>query len=147
MKHATVYLRVKLANGSDSQGTGWFVEPGVIITNAHVLNIHGGDKRLLRGRLEAGWTLLGKISFWLVVAVLVLTGRMLRAVLLSPAGLPQWAEWLLPFIPPLLVLFWVGYLRMRSQRTMRLGLALLDLVAQELGLIKLTDANQAAPRA
>ena len=46
VKHATVYLRVKLANGSDSQGTGWFIEPGIIVTNAHVLNIHGGDKRL-----------------------------------------------------------------------------------------------------
>jgi hypothetical protein len=98
---------------------------------------HGGDKRLLRGRLEAGWTLLGKISFWLVVATLVLIGRMLRAVLLSQASLPLWADWLLPFIAPLLVLLWVGYLRMRTQRTMRLGLALLDVVAQELGLTKL----------
>jgi len=45
VKHGTVHLQVKLANGSTSEGSGWFVDRGMIITNAHVLNMHGGDKR------------------------------------------------------------------------------------------------------
>jgi hypothetical protein len=45
-KAATVHLKVKLANGADAEGSGFFVEPGLLITNAHVLNIHAGDKRL-----------------------------------------------------------------------------------------------------
>ncbi len=46
VKHGTVHLHVKLANGNVSEGSGWFVDRGFIITNAHVLNMHGGDKRL-----------------------------------------------------------------------------------------------------
>src|SRR5262245_32677790 len=46
VKHGTVHLQVKLANGNTSEGSGWFVDRGMIITNAHVLNMHGGDKRL-----------------------------------------------------------------------------------------------------
>jgi V8-like Glu-specific endopeptidase len=45
VKHGTVHLHVKLANGNQAEGSGWFVERGFIITNAHVLNMHGGDKR------------------------------------------------------------------------------------------------------
>ena len=45
VKRGTVHLKVKRANGSTAEGSGWFVEPGMIITNAHVLNMHGGDKR------------------------------------------------------------------------------------------------------
>ena len=48
VKHATVYLRVKMANGTDAQGTGWFVEPGLIVTNAHVLGLMGAASRLPR---------------------------------------------------------------------------------------------------
>ena len=45
VKHGTVHLKVKQANGNTSEGSGWFVDRGMIITNAHVLNMHGGDKR------------------------------------------------------------------------------------------------------
>src|SRR5262245_31691219 len=46
VKHGTVHLSVKLANGNMSEGSGWFIDRGMVITNAHVLNMHGGDKRL-----------------------------------------------------------------------------------------------------
>lgn len=52
VKHATVYLRVKMGNGTEAQGTGWFVEPGLIITNAHVLGLQGAASRLPQ-RIEA----------------------------------------------------------------------------------------------
>jgi len=45
VKHGTVHLHVKLANGNEAEGSGWFVDRGFIMTNAHVLNMHGGDKR------------------------------------------------------------------------------------------------------
>jgi S1-C subfamily serine protease len=45
VKHGTVHLHVKLANGNTAEGSGWFVDRGFVITNAHVLNMHGGDKR------------------------------------------------------------------------------------------------------
>ncbi len=45
VKRATVLLKVKLANGGEAEGTGWFVEKGLIVTNAHVLNMQGGDLR------------------------------------------------------------------------------------------------------
>lgn len=46
VKRGTVHLKAKLANGGTAEGSGWFVERGLIITNAHVLNMHGGDKRM-----------------------------------------------------------------------------------------------------
>ena len=46
VKHGTVTGKLKLANGNTVEGSGWFVDRGLIITNAHVLNMHGGDKRL-----------------------------------------------------------------------------------------------------
>ncbi|MBS0266453.1 MAG: trypsin-like peptidase domain-containing protein [Planctomycetes bacterium] len=45
VKHATVHLKAKLANGQPSEGSAWFVGKGFLITNAHVLNMQGGDKR------------------------------------------------------------------------------------------------------
>lgn len=46
VKHATVQLRVKLANDSIAEGSGWFaVEKGLIITNAHVLGMVDADSR------------------------------------------------------------------------------------------------------
>ncbi len=45
-KRGTVHLHVKQANGSVAEGSGWFVDGGMVITNAHVLNMHGGDKRV-----------------------------------------------------------------------------------------------------
>src|SRR5579872_586427 len=46
VKRGTVHLHVKQANGTTAEGSGWFVDRGMIITNAHVLNMHGGDKRV-----------------------------------------------------------------------------------------------------
>jgi hypothetical protein len=85
---------------------------------------HGGNKRLLRGRLTAHWTLLGKAFLWTVVAFV--------AIFLAVTAHALWAlsAWLL-------VVLVAAYLHLRALRTLRLGAALLDLSAQELGLIKL----------
>jgi S1-C subfamily serine protease len=46
VKRATVYLRVVLADGKISQGSGFFgVLPNLILTNAHVIGMHGADGR------------------------------------------------------------------------------------------------------
>jgi glycosyltransferase involved in cell wall biosynthesis len=85
---------------------------------------HGGNKRLLRARLSAHWTLLAKASLWAAVGFvalfLVVTNRALWSL----------SAWLL-------VAFLTGYLHLRAHRTLRLGLGLLDLTAQEISLIKL----------
>jgi tetratricopeptide (TPR) repeat protein len=40
VKRATVYLRVRLANGNTVEGSGFFaVQPGLVLTNAHVLGM------------------------------------------------------------------------------------------------------------
>ncbi|MBL8793351.1 MAG: trypsin-like peptidase domain-containing protein [Planctomycetia bacterium] len=46
VKRATVYLRVTLQNNSAAQGSGFFaVEPGIVLTNAHVLGMLVGQTR------------------------------------------------------------------------------------------------------
>ena len=46
VKRATVYLRVTLQNNSTAQGSGFFaVEPGIVLTNAHVLGMLVGQTR------------------------------------------------------------------------------------------------------
>ncbi|HKI35892.1 MAG TPA: trypsin-like peptidase domain-containing protein [Gemmataceae bacterium] len=46
-KRATVYLQVKLPDGSTVQGSGFLgVEPGLVVTNAHVLGMLDPDGRL-----------------------------------------------------------------------------------------------------
>ncbi len=63
-KEATVYLKVTMGNGLGSEGSGFFaIEPGVVITNAHVLGmllpsappprdvlvtVNSGDKKIER---------------------------------------------------------------------------------------------------
>jgi glycosyltransferase involved in cell wall biosynthesis len=86
---------------------------------------HGGNKRLLRGRLAARWTFLGKALLWAVVAAVALFEFVVGYVWWS---LPAWA----------LVIATILYLHWRARRTMRLGIALLDLTAQELKLVKLS---------
>ena len=42
VKHSTVYLRVELPDGDVAQGSGFFGgEPGIVVTNAHVLGMLG----------------------------------------------------------------------------------------------------------
>src|SRR5712691_4524327 len=41
VKKATVSLRVKFESGTELEGTGWFVEPELIATNAHVVGFLG----------------------------------------------------------------------------------------------------------
>jgi S1-C subfamily serine protease len=44
VKKATVYLRVTLPDGTTSQGSGFFgIEPGLVLTNAHVLGMLNAD--------------------------------------------------------------------------------------------------------
>jgi S1-C subfamily serine protease len=46
VKRATVYLRVTLQNNTTAQGSGFFaVEPGIVLTNAHVLGMLVGQTR------------------------------------------------------------------------------------------------------
>src|SRR5262249_9123519 len=46
LKDATVYINVQLPNGRVAQGSGFFaLEPGLIITNAHVVGMLEPDSR------------------------------------------------------------------------------------------------------
>jgi S1-C subfamily serine protease len=45
VKRATVYMRVTMANGTEAQGSGFFgVEPGIILTNSHVVGMLKADR-------------------------------------------------------------------------------------------------------
>ena len=90
---------------------------------------HGGDKRLFRAGLTARWTLLAKLTFMAVVAESVLIFHVLG---------DQW--WAIPFLLAMPLV--TGYLHLRAKRTLRLGVALLDLTAKELDLIKLAAAKK-----
>ncbi|MCG3147250.1 MAG: hypothetical protein PCFJNLEI_00689 [Verrucomicrobiae bacterium] len=121
-----------------------------VIVNTVAEN-HGGNKRLLRARLSAGWTLLGKVFFWAVVAfvavlvfvvqhtvpgiVEVFSGTADPQTVVVTQPNPQRLWWVLSLWS--LVVVVIGYLHLRARRTLRLGLALLDLTAQELKLTKL----------
>lgn len=99
---------------------------------------HGGEKRLLRARLEGGWTLLGKISFFAFAAGMCLTARLWWTLALPAAQVPLWVLWVLTVFPLMLICLWAGYLYLRTRRSLRLATALLDLCAKELKLIKLS---------
>jgi glycosyltransferase involved in cell wall biosynthesis len=99
---------------------------------------HGGQKRLLRAQLRGGWTLLGKISLFTMAVVLALASRILWTVMLPVTQVPLWALWGFTVLPLVSIFLWVGYLQLRARRTLRLGVALMDLTARGLGLIKLT---------
>lgn len=90
---------------------------------------HGGDKRLLRVQLRASWTLLGKITFWAVTSAVILF-----------VGLSNYWIWTLPVM--MLIPLIAGYLHLRARRTLRLGMALLDLTAQTLKMVKLEAARR-----
>ena len=102
------------------------------VTVNTVAENHGGNKRLLRARLSTGWTLVAKVFFWAVVSFVAL----FVFVTQHAAPHPGWV-----FSAWILVALATGYLYLRARRTMRLAIALLDLTAQEMKLIKL-----AAPR-
>jgi hypothetical protein len=99
---------------------------------------HGGRKRLLRARLIAQWTLGAKIAFAVVVAEVAFL-----------VGITAHVWWIMPLTVavPLTAL----YLHWRAKRTLRLTAALLDLAADELGLLKMKpgagkpDTSPAAP--
>jgi len=98
------------------------------VTVNTVAENHGGNKRLLRARLHAGWTFVAKVFFWSVVSFVALVIFITQ----HTAPHPWWV-----FLAWLLVAIAVGYLHLRARRTIRLGIALLDLTAQEMKLIKL----------
>src|SRR5262249_1031776 len=99
---------------------------------------HGGEKRLLRARLEGSWTLLGKISFFTVAVGMCLAARLWWALALPATQVPLWALWGLTVFPLTLIGLWVGYLQLRARRSLRLTTALLDMCAKQLSLIKLS---------
>jgi glycosyltransferase involved in cell wall biosynthesis len=99
---------------------------------------HGGEKRLLRARLDGGWTLLGKMSFFGVVVGMCFASRLWWALALPVTQVPLWMLWGFTALPLALIGLWVGYLRLRTRRSVRLATAVLDLCAKELNLIKLT---------
>ncbi len=99
---------------------------------------HGGEKRLLRARLEGGWTLLGKISFFAFAAGMCLAARLWWTLALPSAQVPLWMLWCLTVLPLMLICLWASYLYLRTRRSLRLATALLDLCARELKLIKLS---------
>jgi glycosyltransferase involved in cell wall biosynthesis len=105
---------------------------------------HGGEKRLLRARLEGGWTLLGKISFFAVAVAMCLTARLWYALALPSEQVPWWAVWALTALPLALIGLWMGYLRLRTRRSLRLATALLDLCAKQLNLTKLNNPSGCA---
>ncbi len=84
---------------------------------------HGGDKRLVRVRLTAHWTLRAKVWLWMIVGLVAFF-----VMLASRAwwALPAWV----------LVLLMTLYLQTRARRTLRLALGLVDLAAQQAGLAK-----------
>jgi glycosyltransferase involved in cell wall biosynthesis len=85
---------------------------------------HGGQKRLLRGRMSAHWTLRAKVTFCVVIGV--------AAIVYAMSARALWAAPLLLAIP-----LFAGYLHLRARRSLRLAVALLDLCAQQLALTKL----------
>ncbi len=95
---------------------------------------HGGNSRILRARLAAGWTLPGKMLLWAVVALVVMFVFVSSHAVWS---IPIW--WTM--LSWLLVAVTASYLHLRAHRTLRLGLGLLELTAQQLGLTKL-DAKK-----
>lgn len=99
---------------------------------------HGGEKRLLRARLEGGWTLLGKISFFVFAVGMCLAARLWWALALPAAQVPLGVLWGLTVFPLTLICLWASYLYLRTRRSLRLATALLDLCAKELNLIKLS---------
>jgi hypothetical protein len=98
---------------------------------------HGGEKRLLRARLDAGWTLRGKISLFVTTLVMCITARLWWSIMLPVTQVPVWMLWTFTLVPLLLIGLWVGYLYLRARRSLRLATALLDLCAKQVGLIKL----------
>jgi len=98
---------------------------------------HGGERRLLRARLEAGWTLRGKISFFAIALAMCLAARLWWSIMLPVAQVPVWMLWSVMILPLLAIVLWGGYLYLRARRSLRLAVALLDLCANRLKLIKL----------
>ena len=85
---------------------------------------HGGQKRLLRAKLTAHWTFLAKVAFAIIGGDALVLRKLTAA--------HDWSLFVLAVIPLL-----AAYFHLRTRRTMRLGLALMDCTARELGLTKI----------
>ena len=93
---------------------------------------HGGQKRLLRAKLSAHWTFLAKVAFALIGGDALIVRDVTQA--------HEWSLFALAVIPLL-----AAYFHVRTRRTMRLGMALMDCTARELGLAKLEHTPGAEP--
>ena len=92
---------------------------------------HGGQKRLLRVKLTANWTFLAKVGFAQTVGLALIIRNLTADFPWAPAFL---------IVIPLVAL----YFHLRTRRTMRLGIALMDYTARELGLTRLEPRKEAA---
>jgi hypothetical protein len=72
-----------------------------------------------------------------IVAAMCLASRLWWTLALPVVEVPLWMLWGFTALPLGLIALWVGYLHLRTRRTVRLSTAVLDLCAKELKLIKL----------
>jgi glycosyltransferase involved in cell wall biosynthesis len=93
---------------------------------------HGGNKRLLRVRLRAEWTLFAKVVFGIATVFSLLTFDVL--------GRSWWTAPILLLIPLV-----ATYIHLRAQRLLRLTAALADTVAESLGMKRISASNPAKP--
>jgi glycosyltransferase involved in cell wall biosynthesis len=106
------------------------------VTVKTVCENHGGMKRLLRARLRASRTLLGKAALVTVSGLLLVVSRIMWSAMLLADPVPMVLLWGIPLTGVVLVCLWLAYLWHRTRRTMRLGLALVDIAAKQLALSK-----------
>ena len=83
----------------------------------------------MRGLLSARWTLVSKIAFSIITAAAVIL-----------VDVTDRALWSLPVVG--LIPLAAAYLHLRARRTLRLGMALLDLNSEALGLTKVDAQNK-----
>lgn len=104
------------------------------VTVKTVCENHGGMKRLLRVRLRASRTLLGNAALVGVSGLLLILSRIVWTVMLNFTASSMLMLWSVPVLAITLIVLWMTYLRQRTRRTMRLGMALVDMAARELDL-------------
>jgi hypothetical protein len=73
-----------------------------------------------------------------IALTMCLAARLWWSIMLPVTQVPVWMLWSVTILPLLLILLWAGYLYLRARRSLRLAVALLDLCASQLKLVKLS---------